>query len=102
MADLVRLEHGDGGVAEITLDNPPVNALSIELLGQLRAIADLLNADPPGAVVVTGGPKVFAAGADVSQFTGGPEAVAAVGRAFTESLAAVAAIPRAVIAAVSG
>ena len=93
MSELVRLEHRDGGLAEITLDNPPVNALSIELLDELRAVAVQLAKEPPGAVIVTGGPKVFAAGADVSQFTRGPDSVAAVGQAFTESLAGVAAIP---------
>ena len=92
MSELVRLEHRDGGLAEITLDNPPVNALSIELLDELRAVAVQLAKEPP-AVIVTGGPKVFAAGADVSQFTRGPDSVAAVGQAFTESLAGVAAIP---------
>ena len=104
MADLVRLERRDDGVAEITLDNPPVNALSIELLEGLRDAARSLAAEPPGAVVVTGGAKVFAAGADVSQFVpvDDPACSEAIGRAFTESLSALAAVPRAVIASVSG
>src|SRR5688500_8256756 len=104
MGDLIRLDDLGDGVVEITLENPPVNALSIELLDELRDVALGLAADPPGAVVVTGGPKVFAAGADVSQFVpvDDPERSREVGRAFTESLAAVAAVPRAVIAAVSG
>ena len=61
----------DDGVAVVTLENPKVNALSSEVLRQLRAAAEALTDDPPGAVVVTGGDRVFAAGADISEF-GGP------------------------------
>ena len=48
-----------------------------------------------------GGPKVFAAGADISEF-GGPDEADTVGRAFLEALEAVAAIPRATVAAIGG
>lgn len=98
---LVRVERRDDGVAVITLDNPKVNALSQELLAQLRTVAGDLTADPPGAVVVTGGERIFAAGADISQF-GGPEAARRITQGFHDALDAVAAIPRFVIAAVSG
>ena len=72
MSDLVRLERRDDGVAVVTLDNPKVNALSQEVLAALHDVAEVLIADPPGAVVVTGGERIFAAGADISQF-GGPD-----------------------------
>ena len=98
---LVRLDRRDDGVAVITLDNPKVNALSAALLNELRDVAAGLTADPPRAVVVTGGPKVFAAGADISQF-GGPDEAREVGGAFLEALEAVAAIPRVTIAAIGG
>jgi enoyl-CoA hydratase len=98
---LVRLERRDDGVAVITLDHPKVNALSQALLGQLRTVADDLAADPPGAVVVTGGPKIFAAGANIAEF-GGPEEARTITLAFHEALDAIAAIPRFVIAAVAG
>jgi len=52
-------------------------------------------------VVVTGGDRVFAAGADISEF-GGPEEAKRIGGQFLRSLNAVADIPRATIAAVSG
>jgi enoyl-CoA hydratase len=71
MADLVLLDVRDDGVAVITLNNPKVNALSGQLLDELGAVADRLHADPPGAVVVTGGERIFAAGADSREF-GGP------------------------------
>jgi enoyl-CoA hydratase len=104
MADdpaLVRVERRADGVAVITLDNPKVNALSSALLTQLKAVAEDLHANPPGAVVVTGGDRVFAAGADISEF-GGPHEAAVIGGLFVSTLDAIAAIPRMVIAAVSG
>jgi enoyl-CoA hydratase/carnithine racemase len=64
-------------------------------------VARRLTDDPPGAVVVTGGDRIFAAGADIGEFDG-PEEGRAVGAAFLRALDAVAAIPRCVIAAVSG
>jgi enoyl-CoA hydratase len=101
MSALVEIERRDDGVAILRLDNPKVNALSTEVLSQLEAAARLLTTDPPGAVVVTGGDKVFAAGADISEF-GGPAEAERIGRMFLRSLSAVASIPRATIAAVSG
>src|SRR6266508_4678355 len=102
MADeLVHLDRGDDGVAVITLDNPRVNAISSELLRQLRRAAEALTADPPGAVVVTGGERIFAAGADIAEF-GGPDEAATITADIHASFAAVADIPRLVIAAVSG
>jgi enoyl-CoA hydratase len=98
---LVHLERRDDGVAVIRLDNPKVNALSSELLAQLATAARSLNDDPPGAVVVTGGDRVFAAGADIAEF-GGSARARQVGGNFRRALDAVAAIPRATIAAIAG
>ncbi|MEY2462397.1 MAG: hypothetical protein QOH64_535 [Acidimicrobiaceae bacterium] len=98
---LVQVERHDDGVALVRLDNPKVNALSTELLRQLEAAAQMLTDDPPGAVVFTGGDKLFAAGADISEF-GGPDEAREVGGQFLRTLGAVADIPRATIAAVSG
>jgi len=98
---LVRLDRHADGVAVVTLDNPKVNALSSALLHQLRDVARSLADDPPRAVLVTGGPKVFAAGADISEF-GGPDEARTVGTAFLEALEAMAAIPRPTVAAVGG
>ena len=101
MADLLTLERRPDGVALITLANGKVNALSTELLAEIDAAAAELTEDPLGAVVITGGDRLFAAGADISQF-GGPDEAATIGAAFHDALDAVAAIPRFVIAAVSG
>ena len=97
----VHLDRGDDGVAVVRLDNGKVNALSTTELGELEAIALELAADPPGAVVVTGSDRVFAAGADISEF-GGPKEAAVIAASFRRALDAVAAIPRATIAAVAG
>jgi enoyl-CoA hydratase/carnithine racemase len=101
MAELLTLERRADGVALITLAHGKVNALSTDLLDEIRTSALELTADPPGAVVITGGDRLFAAGADISQF-GGPDEAVTIGAAFHEALDAVAAIPRFVIAAVSG
>jgi enoyl-CoA hydratase/carnithine racemase len=102
MADpLVSLERRPDGVALVRLSNGKVNALSTALLAELRDVADALIADPPGAVVVAGGERAFAAGADISEF-GGPEEATRIGGLFRDALGAVAAIPRFTIAAVNG
>jgi enoyl-CoA hydratase len=101
MGELVGVERRDDGVAVVTLKNGKVNALSQALLGELAEAAADLTADPPGAVVVTGGERIFAAGADISEF-GDAERARAITAGFHAALDAVAAIPRFVIAAVSG
>jgi enoyl-CoA hydratase/carnithine racemase len=98
---LVTVERGDDGVALVTLRNGKVNSLSSDVLRRVRAVAEELTADPPGAVVVTGSERIFAAGAEVSEF-GGPVEAREIGSLFLEAMNAVAAIPRMVIAAVAG
>lgn len=101
MYELLTLERSDDGVATLTLANGKINALSGALLAEIAAAAGELTADPPGAVVVTGGERLFAAGADISEF-GGPEEAAVITANFHAALDAVAAIPRFTIAAVAG
>jgi len=100
-SDLVLCERRADGVAVVTLNNPKVNALSQAVLARLRAVAQDLTANPPGAVVITGGERIFAAGADISEFGGTAEGER-IGLGFHSALDAVAAIPRFVIAAISG
>ena len=102
MADqFVTLERRDDGVAVIRLDRPKANALSAAMLGQLEVIAGQLTDDLPGAVVVWGGDRIFAAGADVTEF-GGPDEARVINQTFRRALDALVAIPRIVIAAVTG
>jgi enoyl-CoA hydratase/carnithine racemase len=97
----VTVERRADGVALVRLDRPKANALSIALLQELAEIVQSLIRDPPGAVVVWGGDRIFAAGADISEFSG-PEEARRVGGHFREALDELAAIPRATIAAING
>jgi enoyl-CoA hydratase/carnithine racemase len=97
----VSIDRRADGVAVLRLDRPKANALSIELLAQLAGAATELTLDPPGAVVVWGGERIFAAGADISEFGDSAQAKV-IGSQFRTAFDAVAGIPRATIAAVSG
>lgn len=100
-ADVIRLERRDDGVALVTLNNPKVNSLSTYVLRRLRTMVSELRDDPPGAVVITGGDRIFAAGADISEFKG-PDEAYEIGLAFRDAFDAVAALPRVTIAAITG
>lgn len=100
-APVVDLSRRDDGVAVITLQNPKVNAISSAVLRRLAEIVAELEADLPGAVVVTGGDRIFAAGADISEFAG-PDEARATGGLFAAAFDALAALPRPTIAAISG
>ena len=97
----VHVERRPDGVAVVRLDRPPANALSTVLLGELAEAARGLTAAPPGAVVITGSPKLFAAGADIAEFGGSAEA-RAIGQSFRTALDAIARLPRITIAAIAG
>jgi enoyl-CoA hydratase/carnithine racemase len=100
--DLVLIEPQSDGVVVLRLNNPPMNALSRALLDRLRDVAREVGADAGlKAVVVAGGEKAFAAGADISEFSD-QAAAGEIARAFREAFDAVAAIPRPVIAAIRG
>ncbi|MEO8693829.1 MAG: enoyl-CoA hydratase-related protein [Acidimicrobiales bacterium] len=101
MSSVVHLERNDDNVAVIRLDNPKVNALSTAVLEGVRSAALELAADPPGAVVITGGERIFAAGADISEFAG-PDEARTIGALFVATTLAIESIPRMVIAAVAG
>ncbi len=60
----------DGAIAVITIDNPPMNALSSPLLEELLAEVDRLDLDASvRAVVLRGaGERAFVAGADIKEF----------------------------------
>ncbi|HVU93036.1 MAG TPA: enoyl-CoA hydratase/isomerase family protein, partial [Jatrophihabitans sp.] len=103
MAELVRVET-DGAVATIRLDRPPMNAIDSQVQEGLRAAAEQVSRDAAvRAVIVYGGEKVFAAGADVKQFAGQDHAYLMRDAArVMSSIDAVARIPKPVVAAVTG
>jgi enoyl-CoA hydratase/carnithine racemase len=103
MGEFVSVQSS-GGLATIRLDRPPVNALSIALQGELKEAAEQAGADSDiRAVVIYGGDKVFAAGADVKEMAGRNYAeMASVTRGLHASFRAVAAIGKPVVAAITG
>jgi enoyl-CoA hydratase len=60
----------DGPVAVVTIDNPPMNALSAALLEELEQELDRLDADDGTRAIVLrgGGERAFVAGADIKEF----------------------------------
>jgi enoyl-CoA hydratase/carnithine racemase len=104
VGELVRVEV-DQAVATIRLDRPPMNALSATALDELAAAARQVSADQAvRAVVLYGGPKVFAAGADVKEMSAlsYAEMASTHSRLLQDSFRAVAAIGQPVIAAITG
>ncbi|HSI97697.1 MAG TPA: enoyl-CoA hydratase-related protein [Gaiellaceae bacterium] len=77
MGEFVSTEQ-DGAVAVVTIDHPPVNALSAPLLEELEAEIDRLDGDESvRAIVLKGaGERAFVAGADISEFPSLREAAA--------------------------
>lgn len=66
---LVRLSIEEG-VATITIDNPPVNVLSTEVLHKLRQALDEAVSKGARAIVLTGAGRFFSAGADLKEVAG--------------------------------
>ena len=57
------------GIAIVTIDNPPVNAINLAVRAKLLALADEFDADSSvRAVVLTGAGKLFVGGADITEF----------------------------------
>jgi len=103
VGELVRLEV-DGAVGTIRLDRPPMNAINGDLLRDLRDVAsDAVGNEDIRALVLYGGEKVFAAGADIKMMAGlAPTQIKPVITAMQEVFSAVEEIPRVVIAAING
>jgi enoyl-CoA hydratase/carnithine racemase len=80
VAEFISTEQ-DGYVATVTIDHPPVNALSAPLLEELEAEIDRLDHDDGvRAIVLMGaGERAFVAGADISEFPALREAAAEEG-----------------------
>jgi len=107
MGEFARLEVGSGeqaGVGTIRLDRPKMNALNEQVQEEIREAAHEAAArDDVKAVVVYGGERVFAAGADVKEmndmsYTDMIKRSGGLQSAFT----AVAKIPKPVVAAITG
>ena len=107
MGEFVRLERGSGehgGVATIRLDRPKMNAINARLRAELLEAALEAREDTDvRAVVVYGGERIFAAGADIAEMSSLTYAdMLAWGGLLQEALRVVAKLPKPVVAAVTG
>jgi enoyl-CoA hydratase/carnithine racemase len=103
MGEFVNLTVSDG-VGTIRLDRPKMNALNVQVQEEIRAAALEATADDNvRAVVVYGGEKVFAAGADIKEMADMSYAdMVKRSGPLQSSLSAVAAIPKPTVAAITG
>jgi enoyl-CoA hydratase/carnithine racemase len=94
----------DSGVGTIRLDRPKMNALNTHVQEEIRAAAnEATERNDVHAVVVWGGPKVFAAGADIKEMADRSYAeMVDRSAALTSSFTTVARIPKPVVAAING
>ncbi|MFG2276938.1 enoyl-CoA hydratase/isomerase family protein [Streptomyces chartreusis] len=99
----VNLEVAEG-VGTLRLDRPPMNALDVATQDRLKELAEeATRRDDVRAVVIYGGEKVFAAGADIKEMQAMDHtAMVLRARGLQESFTAVARIPKPVVAAVTG
>ncbi len=89
-------------VAVIKLNRPKMNALSLELLEELFQVLDGFVKDPPAGIVIWGGERIFAAGADIEQLSGGQNVAAKVTSSFHKALDLLGDLSSISIAAISG
>ncbi|RAY12347.1 enoyl-CoA hydratase/isomerase family protein [Actinomadura craniellae] len=103
MGEFVRVEVGDG-VGTIRLDRPKMNALNAQVQRELIEAATVVTGDADvRAVIVYGGERVFAAGADIKEMADMSYAeMSAHSTLLQEFTTALAAIPKPVIAAITG
>ncbi|MGW0626886.1 enoyl-CoA hydratase/isomerase family protein [Streptomyces sp. NPDC002758] len=99
----VNLEVAEG-VGVLRLDRPPMNALDVATQNRLKGLAEeATRRDDVRAVVIYGGEKVFAAGADIKEMQNMDHtAMVLRARALQDSFSAVARIPKPVVAAITG
>jgi len=102
VGEFVSLEVDADGVGLIRLDRPPANALNHAVNRELgEAVREAGRT--ARAIVVWGGPKLFAAGADIKEMAGfGPDEVRPVVTDLGEALVALEELPIVSIAAITG
>lgn len=106
MAEFVSLETSEEhpGVGTILLNRPPMNALNRQVQTELAAAAEEATLrDDIKAVVVYGGPKVLAAGADIKEMNDMTYAeMSKVAGRLQTALGAISEIPKPTVAAITG
>jgi len=103
MGEFVRLEVSEG-VGTLRLDRPKMNALDVQMQEEIRALAaEATERDDVKAVVIWGGERVFAAGADVKEMADMSHTdMIKRSSGLISAFSAVARIPKPVVAAING
>ena len=103
MGEFVRLEVADG-IGTIRLDRPPVNAMNDQLTSELASAARAASDDGQvRAVIIYGGEKAFAAGADIGVMAeAGYAEMALRSSRLQEAMGLIAGLGKPVIAAITG
>src|SRR5579862_2107911 len=102
MAEFVRLEAADG-IGTIRLDRPKVNALNDQVTAELAEAARAADADEIRAVIIYGGERVFAGGADIGVMAeAGYAEMAARSKRLQDTMDLIAGLGKPVVAAITG
>jgi enoyl-CoA hydratase len=103
-SDVVRLERRDDGVAVLTLDRPPMNAIDESVVrGLAAATEELAAADDVRSVLVRSGVEgVFMAGADLTTIAGLDASQVDTILGVQDVFTAFAELPRPTVAAING
>jgi enoyl-CoA hydratase/carnithine racemase len=104
VGEFVTVSTDEQGVATVRLDRAPVNALNPQVWQEFAEAATQLEADESiAAAVIWGGPKVFAAGADIKAMKDMTfqSFMSGAGK-LQETFKLLARVPKVVIAAVNG
>lgn len=103
MAEFVTLEVADG-IGTIRLDRPPMNALNRQLQRELAAAAaEADGREDVAAVIVYGGEKIFAAGADVKEMAEMSAAeMALIAAELQRAIGVISEISKPTVAAITG
>jgi enoyl-CoA hydratase len=89
------------GATWITLDDGKVNAMSVDMLGEIEGRLEIVvSADRP--IVLKGRKGIFSAGFDLKTFARGPEASREMVRAGVRLIARMLALPRPIVTACTG
>src|ERR687895_1838545 len=102
MPELVHLEVDDG-VGIVRIDRPPANAISLQLsIDLLEVLIEAASRQDVGALVLWGGPKLFAAGADIKEMVDhGPDEIREQVTVLGEACDLLEAIPKISVAAIN-
>jgi len=104
MSEFVHLQpDAASGVATIRLDRPRMNALSNAVTAEIAAVVDeLAERRDIRAAVLWGGPKIFAAGADIKEFQPGADPGSGSPVSLSAAVRKLERIPQILVAAVNG